>query len=235
MNRIAGVVCLLIGALGGGAALAQPFAAPPENVLQLSTSASVETPQDLLIMTLSATRDGPDAAAVQNPLKVLLDAALSEARRAVLPGQLEVRSGNFTVQPRHGRDGRIQGWQGTAELVLEGRDFARIGQVAARLQGMAVTGLGFALSRQQRERVESEAQQQAIARFREKAQELAKAFGFAGYGLRDVSVQSNEQGPGIRPRMLAMEARTASADMPVPVEAGKASVMVTVSGAVQLR
>jgi hypothetical protein len=35
--------------------------------------------------------------------------------------------------------------------------------------------------------------------------------------------------------MLAMEARTASADMPVPVEAGKASVMVTVSGAVQLR
>ena len=46
------------------------------------------------------------------------------------PGQLEVRTGNFNLYPQHNREGRITGWQGTAELVLEGRDFALIGATA---------------------------------------------------------------------------------------------------------
>jgi len=50
-----------------------------------------------------------------------------------------------------------------------------------------------------------------------------------------VSVNANDQGVPPRPRMLAMEARTASADAPVPVEAGKTAVLVTVSGSVQLK
>lgn len=208
---------------------------PPENVLQLSAMGSVETPQDLLIVTLTATREGPDANAVQNPLKAVLDSALAEARRWAQPGQLEVRSGNFVVHPRQDRDGRIRAWQGTAELVLEGRDFARIGQLAGRLPGMTVGGLAFALSREQRQQVEGEAQQQAIGRFRAKAQELARSFGFAGYSLREVSVQTHEQGPGPRPRMLAMEAKSAAADLALPTEAGKTAVVVTVSGSVQLR
>lgn len=225
---------VLTAALLAGAAQAQVYP-PPENVLQLNASGTVEAPQDLLIVTLAATREGPDAASVQAPLKAVLDAALAEAKRAAQPGQLEVRSGNFTVQPRQDRDGRIRAWQGTAELVLEGRDFARIGQLAGKMPGMSVASLSFALSREQRLQVEGEAQQQAIARFRSKAQELARSFGFNGYSLREVSVQTHEQGPGPRPRMLAMEAKSAAADLPLPAEAGKTAVVVTVSGSVQLR
>ena len=35
--------------------------------------------------------------------------------------------------------------------------------------------------------------------------------------------------------MMAMEAKAAASDAPVPVEAGKATVMVNVSGSVQLK
>ncbi|EWS64051.1 putative periplasmic/secreted protein [Hydrogenophaga sp. T4] len=35
--------------------------------------------------------------------------------------------------------------------------------------------------------------------------------------------------------MMAMEAKTSMADAPVPVEAGKSMVSVTVSGSIQLR
>jgi hypothetical protein len=35
--------------------------------------------------------------------------------------------------------------------------------------------------------------------------------------------------------MMAMEAKAAAVDAPVPVEAGKSTVQVTVSGSVQLR
>ncbi|HVR48394.1 MAG TPA: SIMPL domain-containing protein, partial [Pseudorhodoferax sp.] len=98
----------------------------PENVVQLSASGVVEVPQDFLSLTLSTTREAPDAAAVQTQLKAAVDAALAEARKTATPGQMEVRSGGFSLYPRHNKDGRISAWQGTAEVVLEGRDFGRI-------------------------------------------------------------------------------------------------------------
>ena len=63
--------------------LAQP---QPQNVLQLSATGTVEVQQDLLTLNLTTTREGPDAATVQSQLKAALDAALTEARKAVVPG-----------------------------------------------------------------------------------------------------------------------------------------------------
>jgi predicted secreted protein len=207
---------------------------PPQNVLQLSANAAVEVPQDVLMVQLSAVRDGSDPAQVQAQVKQLLDAALNEARRAAQPGLLDVRTGNFSLQPRYNRDGRIASWQGAADLVLEGTDFQRVGQLAGRLNNLNITGSGFRLSREKRAQAEREAQEQAVAQFRAKASELARSFGFRDYGLREVSVQANDMGMP-RPRMMAMEAKAASADAPMPVEAGKTSVVVNVSGSVQLR
>jgi predicted secreted protein len=208
---------------------------PPQNVLQLSASGTVEVQQDLLSLTLSTTRDGSDPNAVQSQLKTALDAALAEARKAASPGQLDVRTGNFALFPRYSPGGKIGGWQGTAELVLEGRDFARITQTAARIPTLTLGGVSFRLSREQRAKVEGEAQAIAIERFKAKAAELAKGFGFSGYSLREVTVAANDQGFVPRQRMLSAESRVASADMAVPVEAGKSAVAVTVSGSVQLR
>jgi predicted secreted protein len=217
-----------------GVAAAQTLP-PPQNVLQLSASGTVEVQQDLLSLTLSTTREGADAATVQAQLKTALDAALAEARKNAQPGQLDVRTGNFSLYPRYSQASRITGWQGTAELVLEGRDFVRITQTAGRIQTMTLAGVGFGLSREQRAKVEGDAQTMAIERFKVKAGELAKGFGFGGWSLREVSVNANDQGGIPRPRMMQMEAKAAAADAPLPVEAGKAAVTVTVSGSVQLR
>ena len=203
-------------------------------MLQLSASGTVEVQQDLLGMTLTTTRDGTDAATVQSQLKTALDAALAEARKTAQPGQLDVRTGNFSLVPRYTREGKINGWQGSTELVLEGRDFPRITQAAGRITTLNVGNVGFALSREQRTKVEVEAQTIAIDAFKQKAGELAKGFGFGGYTLREVSVNSNQGDPG-RPRMMAAQAKSFSSDAAVPVEAGKTSVVVTVSGSVQLK
>ena len=220
--------------LGAAAVFAQntPYP-PPQNVLQLSASGTVEVQQDLLSLQLSTTKEGTDPAAVQAQLKTALDAALTEARKAAQPGQLDVRTGNFSLYPRYGKDGKINGWQGSTELVLEGRDFPRITQVAGRITTLSVGNVGFGLSREQRAKTETEAQSIAIENFKQKANELAKGFGFIGYTLREVSVNANDNGP--RPRVMAMQAKSFSADSAVPVEAGKTSVVVSVSGAVQLK
>ena len=208
---------------------------PPQNVLQLSASGTVEVPQDMLSITLEATRDGNDAGAVQSQLKQLLDTALTEARKSAQPGQLDVRTGNFNLHPRYTRDGKTSGWQGTAELVLEGRDFVRVSQVAGRLSSLTVGNISYGLSREARAKAEAEAQTTAIGAFKEKASVLAKDFGFGNYTLREVSVNAGSSGPS--PRMMAMKSgmSAASADAPVPVEPGKANVVVNVSGSVQLR
>jgi predicted secreted protein len=214
---------------------AQAPAVPPQNVAQLSASGSVEAPQDLLLVSLTTTREAADAATVQNQLKTALDAAMTEARKAVLPGQMDMRTGAFSLYPRYGRDGKITTWQGSAELVLEGRDFARISATSGKIQTLTVNQATFSLSREQRARLEGEAQAVAIERFKAKASEIARGFGFTGYTLREITVTANDQGYVPRPRMMAMEAKASAPDAPLPVEAGRSTVLVTVSGSVQMR
>ena len=205
-----------------------------QNVAQLSASAVVEVQQDLLSISMSTVRDGADAATVQNNLKLALEAALAEARKTAQLGLMDVRTGNFSLYPRYGKDGKINGWQGNTELVLEGRDFARITAAAGKIQTLSMGQVNFALSREARARVEGDAQAQAIERFKAKALEVSKGFGFSAYALREVSINTNDQGP-VRPRMMAMEAKAAMSDSQIPVEAGKSAVLVNVSGSVQMR
>ena len=207
----------------------------PANVAQLSASGSVEVPQDLLSIAMNTTASGLDANAVQTQLKQALDAALAIARPSVLAGQLDVRTGNFSLYPRYDKNGKLNGWQGTTELVLDGRDFSRITTTAGKIQTLTLSNVSFSLSREQRTKVESEAQAIAIDRFKVKAQEVSKSFGFGGYTLREVSINANDQGFQPRQRVMAMQAKAADAESAVPVEAGKSTVVVTVGGSIQLR
>jgi predicted secreted protein len=208
----------------------------PQNVVSLQSSGSVEVQQDLLMISMNTTKDGADAAAVQTLLKTALDAALSEAKKVAQPGQLDIRTGSFSMYPRYSRDGKINGWQGTTELVLEGRDFARISATAGKITSLTLGQVSFGLSREARAKVEGEAQQQAIDRFKTKAAEISKNFGFGGYSIREISVNANDQGfAPPRGRMVAMEAKSMASDAPVPVEAGRSTVVVTVNGSVQMK
>jgi predicted secreted protein len=236
ISKSMALCALLAGAMLGSHAVAQPaFHEPLQNVAQLSVSGSVEVQQDLLSISLTTTRDGTDAGVVQNQLRQALDTALTQAKQAALPGQMDVRTGNFSLYPRYGKDGRINGWQGSTELVLEGRDFPRITSTAGKIQTLTMGNVSFALSREQRAKVEGEAQALAIERFKAKASEVARSFGFAGYSLREVSVNANDQSSPPRPRMMAMAAKAEMADASVPVEAGKSTVLVNVSGSVQMK
>lgn len=209
--------------------------APPSGVVHLTSTATAEVAKDLMSVTLTTTREGPDANAVQTALKQALDAALAEARRAAKPGQVELQTGNFSLHPRYTNKGQMSGWSGTAELLIEGRDMAAIGQLAGRIATLTINRVGYSLSRETREKSEAEVAAQAIARYRAKAADYAKQFGYAGYTLREVNVTPSEPPPGgpipmMRAQMMAKSDEAAA----LPVEAGKAVVSVTVQGTVQM-
>lgn len=226
----------LLLALAAAGAMAQTTPqAVPANVVQLSASGQVEATQDWLTLRLSTRREGADANQVQNQLKQALDEALAVARAQARPGGMEVRTGQMGLSPRYSREGRVNGWQGVAELVLEGSDLARIGATAGQVQTLTVASVQMGLSREAQRKLETEAQALAIEAFKRKADEVARGFGFSGYTLREVSINGSQPPAMPYPRMMAMEAKAVAADAPVPVEAGKATVNVMVNGSVQLK
>ncbi|HSC61997.1 MAG TPA: SIMPL domain-containing protein [Caldimonas sp.] len=235
--RAAAVASFLVAASIGNRAHADT--PPPQGVLGLTANASVEVAKDLLAVTFSTTREGNDANAVQAQLKQALDAALAEAKKAAKPGQVDVQTGNFSIYPRYANatssaKPAITGWQGTAEVIVEGRDMAAIGQLTGRITTMTIARVAYRLSREASQRVEGDVAAEAVAAFRAKATSYAKLFGYGGYAVREVSVATSDPQPGPVP-MLRMQAATASSGDALSVEPGKALVTATVNGTVQMK
>ncbi|HEY5323731.1 MAG TPA: SIMPL domain-containing protein [Caldimonas sp.] len=233
---------LLSALAAAGAALAfaaaQPARAdtpPPQGVLSLTTSATVEVTKDVLAVTFSTTKDGADANAVQAQLKQALDAALAEAKKAARPGQVDVQTGAFSLFPRYTSKGGITGWQGTAEIIVDGRDMAAIGQLSGRITTMTVARVAYRLSREAGQKVEADVAAEAIARYRAKAGEYAKQFGYASYSIREVNVTTTEPPQGPMPMARAQTAAMSTPGDALSVEPGKAQVNASVSGTVQMK
>jgi len=236
--RAAAVASLLV--VASLANVAHGETPPPQGVLGLTANASVEVAKDLLAVTFSTTREGTDANTVQAQLKQALDAALAEAKKAARPGQVDVQTGNFSLFPRYantpgsGRTPTITGWQGSAEVVVEGRDMAAIGQLTGRITTMTIARVAYRLSREASQRVEADIAAEAIAAFRAKATSYAKLFGYGAYAVREVSVGTSDPQPGPMPTMR-MQATAASPADALSVEPGKALVTATVNGTIQMK
>ena len=234
VNTVRGLAGLSL--LAAAAAAAAQNLPPPQNVVSLSASATVEVPKDWLTVVFSTTREGSDAAVVQAQLKQALDAALNEARKVAKPGQVEVQTGGFSLMPRYApKTTTISGWQGSTELVVEGRDSTTIAQLTGRVQTLSIARVSFSLSREARQKVEGDVAAQAIERFRARADAVSRQFGFTGYTVREVAVNTEghmgQPVPVMRMQASAMMAEGAA----LPVEAGKASVTASVNGSVQMK
>ncbi len=216
-------------------ASAQVVAPQPEGVLSLTSSASVQVPNDWISVQFSTSRDGADSAAVQAALKSALGAALEQANRVAKPdGHVEVQGGGFSLQPRFDAKGRINGWTGSTQMNVQGRDMATIAALAGQVTSMNVSSLDYSVSREAREKVEGDVTAQAIARFRAQAGAYAKAFGYGSFAVREVNVQTDTGTPP-PPRPMMARAMAVSASSDLPVAAGTGTVTANVNGSVQLK
>lgn len=207
----------------------------PEGVVSLNSSATVQVPNDWIVVQFSTTREGTDANAVQAALKEAAGSTLAQARQvAKSDGHVEVQGGGFSLQPRFNAKGVVNGWSGTTSVIVQGRDMAAIADLAGRVQAMTVGSLDYSVSREAREKVEGDVAAQAIARFRAKAADYAKAFGYATFVVRDANVNIDNGQPTPRP-FRAKVAMASSMSDALPVEAGSGSVTANVNGSIQLK
>ena len=137
--------------------------APLNQVLHLTASAQTEVAQDWLVITLSVQKEGLQAPAVQKQLNAILSSALAVATPMAKPGALEVKTGDMNVSPRYGREGKMNGWVGSAQLVLQGRDVEQITTLAGRMPDLTVSQIDWRLSPEQKKEAESRIQAEAVA------------------------------------------------------------------------
>ena len=237
-NKVLALVaaCALSAAVPTLAAAQAPVVQKdPEGVLSLTSSATVQVPNDWISVQFTTTKEGTDAAAVQAALKEALGAAMAQARQVAKPdGHVEVEGGGFSLQPRLNAKGLVNGWTGTTSLWVQGRDMGTIAELAGRVQAMTVGNLDYSVSRAAREKVEGEVAAQAIARFRAKAADYARAFGYTTFSVRDANVNVDNGQSTPRPYMARAKTMSSVSDA-LPVEAGSGSVTANVNGSVQLK
>jgi predicted secreted protein len=223
----------ILAVLAATTAVAQPSPQQPFfNVITLETSATADVPTDTLTVTLFTEEQGPDPGALATRVNARLEEALARAKKEP---KVETHSSNYQTSPVYDRANQITGWRTRAEIVLESRDFKAVSALAGALQpGMKLASMQFSLSRAAREAADASLLNEALAKFQERARQIAKGLGFPGYQLGQITVRN--EGP-IRPQpvMYRMQAAAAEgAPGPVPAEGGKNAVTVFVSGSVVL-
>lgn len=225
---IALLLCGLVPAAWGEAGTTPP-PVPRAGVVTIEAHASAEVPLDVATITLVTETESRNPAELAQRINETLDETLKAAKAE---SRVSARSGGYRTFPTSDREGRITNWRGRAEILLESRDFSALSALAGRLSTrMQVGGMSFALSPEARQSEEDRLITQAISRFQSRAQIAAKAFGYAGYNILEVGV--NTQTPVPPPRPMLRSAMSAEAS-PAPVEPGRTTVVVNVSGSVQL-
>jgi predicted secreted protein len=214
-------------------AVAQPSSQQPFfNVITLEASATADVPTDTLTVTLFTEEQGPDPGVLATRVNARLEEALARAKKEP---KVEAHSGNYQTTPVYDRANQVTGWRTRAEIVLESRDFKAVSALAGALQpAMKLGSMQFSLSRQAREAADASLLTEALAKFQERARQVAKGLGFPGYQLGQITVRN--EGP-IRPQPVMYRMQAASAEgagAPVPAEGGKNAVTVFVSGSVVL-
>ena len=122
-------------------------------------------------------------------------------------------------------------------MLIKSKDFNALGNLVGKLsQTMQIAGSSFEISPELRAQESAMLIDRAARAFQERAASATKAFGYAGYSIRQVTLGNAGQSGNPRPMFIEgnSQARLGAAP-PLPVESGRVTLSLTVSGSVQMR
>jgi len=222
---------LLITALLFGLAANLAMAAdeaPRYNQIHFQVERSHPVDNDRMQAALSVTAEDDNAARLADQINRTMDWALKTAK---VRAKVEAHSGGYRTYPVYDKD-KIRRWRATQELVLEGTDFAELGNLIGQLQErLQVTSINFSVSPTRRAAVEDELIAQALDTFKQRAELVRKQLAAKSYRIVDATINTGGQPAPIR-LAFAMEAKSVA---PPAVEAGTSTLTVTVSGVIELQ
>ncbi len=204
--------------------------APQYNRVEFSTEATREVGNDLLQAQLRLEDSDQSPARVAQLLNTTINAALKKG--AAFPA-VKVASGNSTTYPIYGKNNRLDGWRGNAQIRLESRDFKAAGELIGELQtSMQLAGVSFTIAPETRRKLEDELVGEGLAAFRKRAEAIRESLGGSGYKIVHIAINNG----GYRPQpmldgMFAMKAMAA----PAPeFSGGDSDLTMQVTGTIEV-
>jgi predicted secreted protein len=226
----AALAAALALAIGGGAA-AQGVAPDPKNRASFSVERSRQVANDWVTALVGTSDEDSDAARLADRVNQKMNEALAIAKQAK---GVEVKSGGYTTQPVHDKDGRIARWSASQDLYLESSDVDAISALVGKLQGkLLLRSIGFSVSPETRRKVEDALIGEALAAFQERAKRVSSGLGARDYGVVSVAIQTPG---GVQPvEMFSARARVMeAAPAPPSFESGQSTLTVRVDATIEI-
>lgn len=202
-------------------------------IASLQASASKQVLQDEVRLVFAHEAKGKTAAEVNR----VLAQAIEQARDAVKNTTgFTLSSGSFRTSPIYIKDGRTDGWQGRAELVLTSKDLtAAEGALSVLGSKLAISNIQFSLSTTKRMQEEQALLIEVAQAFQNRAQAAALAFGFKTYKIVSLDLNglgASSNGPMLMRSAAPMSAPNISDAIKLSLEPAQVLVNVDVSGKV---
>jgi len=223
------VACFVAGlSVAMPAALAQEPPPPAQPVAAVNASATASIANDRMQAWLRVEVENIDAAAAAGSVNARMATALARAKATA---GVDARTLGYSTQ-QIVEKGQPARWRAVQTLSLESADFGALSALVSRLQasdGLLLSGLQFALANATRRKAEDQLIQDAIKAWQQRAQQAAQGFGFQGWRVGRVAIQTNDYA---QPQPVLMRAQAAQfgGGAPVATEAGTTDVTVTVTG-----
>ncbi len=198
--------------------------------ISLLATASNEVDNDILEATLSVYREGSNPSLLSEEVNSTIQWAIGEAKKV---SGVTVQTLGYQTNPVYQQQ-RLSAWRVRQSLRLESRDIAKLSQLIGKLQErLAVGRVGYRISAQRRNAVEEGLISEAIALFQQRAKLVAKQMGRSRYRVVEMTI--NTGGAPMQPMMRAEMAAMADTRSSPSFEAGAQTVMVSISGTIELQ
>lgn len=199
-------------------------------LVTLSEQARRQLPRDRLVSELAVEASNADARRLQDEINRRMATALARAKE--VPAVTATTTG-YNVYQSHPEKAPAR-WQGQAGLRLESADRAALMTLVGALQaqGLTVTGLSAEVSPAAAQAVEDVLTTEALHRIAQRSESVAAALDMKFSGYRTLHIGNVAPPPSpIRPLMRAMAQAAPAAPV---IEAGEATVTVSVTAEVEL-
>jgi len=227
---------ILMITLTAAGLLALPLAAQAADGISLSLSGSAQqdVPNDQIQATLYLQDKSDQPAVLADRLNKGINQGLAIGK--AYP-QVELSSGSYNSWPSYDKNGKIQDWQGRAEIRLKSLNMTQAAELVAKLQKtMLLEGVQFSVSDHARRAAEKNMIPTALAEIQDQANITAKALGKTRVTIKEL--EFGNAAPSYRPPMLMRAAAAPMAknmDVAQPDwQAGQSQLQVQINGKLEL-
>lgn len=211
------------------------FAAEPMiQRIDFQAEASEIMVNDELNATFYVEADDRSAFALSKQLNTITQQALAHGKGYP---SVKLASGNIQQWPLHDKKNQISHWRGRAEIELRATDLEAASKLMATLQKtLQLQGVRFNVSDKRQDEVEAQLTTRAIAAFKQRAEQIKKAWGAKSYELVQMSLGRAGSYQPMPRAVMAMAMKAGSEDSMATPEfaSGESTLRVQANGSIRL-